>query len=101
MRLVIRPQQRRHPPIRKLNIQALEDRVTCTSFRGKMAKFLAKTQEDYSIEAKWQHLLSDLSQAAADTIGYKKHKDQDWCDKVCGSRIGLNSHLRWHQRNHL
>lgn len=22
------------------------------------------------------------------------------CDKVCGSRIGLNSHLRWHQRNH-
>lgn len=80
IRLDVRPQQRRHPPARKINIQALQDQDTCTSFRGKIANVLSQDEPDNDLTTKWQTLHSNLSDIAKEVMGYSQRKSQDWFD---------------------
>ncbi|XP_076049547.1 uncharacterized protein LOC143030278 [Oratosquilla oratoria] len=77
IRLEIRPQQRRAPPTKKLNIASLGDPEVCAQFRCNVAESLMQHDQGLDLGTKWTRLHSDLYKCAVDTLGFKRKHHQD------------------------
>lgn len=69
------------PSRRKYDISKLKDPAYSTIYEERVCQDLATIPTSNNLEEEWTFISNTISNAAKDTIGYNKKKNQDWFDE--------------------